>query len=40
MAYQIEVFLPRAFVRPFETFDALSAGVADIYHREPRSRWH
>jgi TRAP-type mannitol/chloroaromatic compound transport system substrate-binding protein len=26
------VFPAGAFVRPFETFDAVSAGVADIYH--------
>ena len=29
---RIEVFLAGAFVRPFETFDAVSAGVADMYH--------
>jgi TRAP-type mannitol/chloroaromatic compound transport system substrate-binding protein len=29
---KIEVFPAGAFVRPFETFDAVSAGVADIYH--------
>ncbi len=29
---KIEVFLAGAFVRPFETFDAVSAGVADMYH--------
>ena len=29
---QIEVFPVNAFVRAFETFDAVSAGVADMYH--------
>ena len=29
---KIEVFLAGAFVRPFETFDAVSVGVADMYH--------
>jgi len=29
---KIEVFLAGAFVRPFETFDAVSAGIADMYH--------
>jgi hypothetical protein len=29
---KIEVFLAGAFVRPFETFDAVSAGFADMYH--------
>src|SRR5262245_26090405 len=29
---KIEVFLAGTFVRPFETFDAVSAGVADMYH--------
>ncbi|HZO44980.1 MAG TPA: TRAP transporter substrate-binding protein [Xanthobacteraceae bacterium] len=29
---KIEVFLAGTFVRPFETFDAVSAGVADLYH--------
>src|SRR5688572_27465447 len=29
---KIEVFPAGAFVRPFETFDAVSAGVADIFH--------
>jgi TRAP-type mannitol/chloroaromatic compound transport system substrate-binding protein len=29
---KIEVFLAGAFVGPFETFDAVSAGVADMYH--------
>src|SRR5262249_18126480 len=29
---KIEVFLAGAFVRPLETFDAVSAGVADMYH--------
>src|SRR5215471_10857374 len=28
----IEVFLAGGFVGPFETFDAVSAGVADMYH--------
>jgi TRAP-type mannitol/chloroaromatic compound transport system substrate-binding protein len=29
---KIEVFPAGALVRPFETFDAVSAGVADMYH--------
>jgi TRAP-type mannitol/chloroaromatic compound transport system substrate-binding protein len=29
---RIEVFPAGAFVRPFETFDAVGAGVADMYH--------
>jgi TRAP-type mannitol/chloroaromatic compound transport system substrate-binding protein len=29
---KIEVFPAGAFVRPFETFDAVEAGVADMYH--------
>jgi TRAP-type mannitol/chloroaromatic compound transport system substrate-binding protein len=29
---KIEVFPADAFVRPFETFDAVGAGVADMYH--------
>ena len=29
---KIEVFPAGAFVRPFETFDAVGAGVADMYH--------
>src|SRR5262245_66467730 len=29
---KIEVFPADAFVRAFETFDAVSAGVADMYH--------
>jgi TRAP-type mannitol/chloroaromatic compound transport system substrate-binding protein len=29
---QIEVFSAGALVRPFETFDAVGAGVADMYH--------
>jgi TRAP-type mannitol/chloroaromatic compound transport system substrate-binding protein len=29
---KIEVFPAGAFVRPFETFDAVAAGVADMYH--------
>ena len=29
---RIEVFPANAFVRAFETFDAVSAGVADMYH--------
>src|SRR5438876_12352378 len=29
---KIEVFPAGALVRPFETFDAVGAGVADIYH--------
>ena len=28
----IEMFPSGALVRPFETFDAVSAGIADIYH--------
>src|SRR5262245_62085865 len=28
----IDVFPSGAFVRPFETFDAVAAGVADMYH--------
>src|SRR5215475_3871534 len=28
----IDVFPSGALVRPFETFDAVSAGVADMYH--------
>jgi TRAP-type mannitol/chloroaromatic compound transport system substrate-binding protein len=28
----IEVFAAGALVRPFETFDAVSAGIADMYH--------
>jgi TRAP-type mannitol/chloroaromatic compound transport system substrate-binding protein len=40
---KIEVFPANAFVRAFETFDAVSAGVADMYHSydgyfEKRSR--
>ncbi len=40
---KIEVFPAGALVRPFETFDAVSAGVADLYHSfegyfEQRSR--
>ena len=31
---KIEVFAAGAFVRPFETFDAVSAGVADMYHSD------
>ena len=31
-ANQIEVFAAGAFVRPFETFDAVGVGVADMYH--------
>jgi TRAP-type mannitol/chloroaromatic compound transport system substrate-binding protein len=31
---QIEVFPAGALVRPFETFDAVSAGVADMYHSD------
>jgi len=30
----IEVFPSGALVRPFETFDAVSAGVADMYHSD------
>ena len=30
--HQIEVFPSGALVRPFETFDAVGAGVADLYH--------
>ncbi|HKF08742.1 MAG TPA: TRAP transporter substrate-binding protein [Xanthobacteraceae bacterium] len=29
---QVDVFPAGAFVRPFEAFDAVSAGVADMYH--------
>jgi TRAP-type mannitol/chloroaromatic compound transport system substrate-binding protein len=29
---KIEVFPSGTFVRPFETFDAVGAGIADIYH--------
>ena len=29
---KIDVFPAGALVRPFETFDAVSAGVADMYH--------
>src|SRR5215210_2229879 len=29
---KIEVFPAGALVRPFETFDAVGAGVADMYH--------
>ena len=29
---KIEVFAAGALVRPFETFDAVGAGVADMYH--------
>jgi TRAP-type mannitol/chloroaromatic compound transport system substrate-binding protein len=29
---KVEVFPAGAFVRAFETFDAVSAGVADMYH--------
>src|SRR3977135_951867 len=29
---KIEVFPAGAFVRPFESFDAVEAGVADLYH--------
>jgi TRAP-type mannitol/chloroaromatic compound transport system substrate-binding protein len=29
---KIQVFLAGAFVRPFETFDAVGAGIADMYH--------
>src|SRR5436309_6218589 len=29
---KIEVFPSGAFVRPFETFDAVGAGVADMYN--------
>ncbi len=29
---KVEVFPAGALVRPFETFDAVSAGVADLYH--------
>jgi TRAP-type mannitol/chloroaromatic compound transport system substrate-binding protein len=29
---RIEVFPAGTFVRPFETFDAVGAGVADLYH--------
>jgi TRAP-type mannitol/chloroaromatic compound transport system substrate-binding protein len=31
---KIEVFPSGALVRPFETFDAVSAGVADMYHSD------
>jgi TRAP-type mannitol/chloroaromatic compound transport system substrate-binding protein len=29
---KIEVFTAGAFVRPFETYDAVGAGIADMYH--------
>src|SRR5437660_10686716 len=29
---KVEVFQAGALLRPFETFDAVSAGVADMYH--------
>ena len=32
---KIEVFPAGALVRPFETFDAVSAGVAEIFHSSP-----
>src|ERR1700693_2319537 len=31
---KIEVFPAGALVRPFETFDAVGAGVADMYHTD------
>jgi TRAP-type mannitol/chloroaromatic compound transport system substrate-binding protein len=31
---KIEVYPSGAFVRPFETFDAVSAGAADMYHTD------
>ena len=31
---KIEVFPAGTFVRPFETFDAVSAGIADMYHTD------
>src|SRR5262249_14873376 len=31
-AIRIEVFPSGALVRPFETFDAVSAGIAEMYH--------
>jgi TRAP-type mannitol/chloroaromatic compound transport system substrate-binding protein len=31
---KIEVFAAGALVRPFETFDAVSAGIADMYHSD------
>jgi len=31
---KIEVFPAGALVRPFETFDAVGAGVADVYHSD------
>jgi len=31
---KIDVFPAGALVRPFETFDAVSAGVADMYHTD------
>src|SRR5256714_10875401 len=30
----IEVFPSGALVRPFESFDAVSAGIADMYHSD------
>ena len=30
----IEVFPAGALVRPFETFDAVSSGIADMYHSD------
>jgi hypothetical protein len=35
---KIEVFPAGALVRPFETFDAVSAGVADMYHTTRQGR--
>jgi TRAP-type mannitol/chloroaromatic compound transport system substrate-binding protein len=32
--FKIEVFPSGAFVRPFETFDAVGAGVAEMYHTD------
>jgi TRAP-type mannitol/chloroaromatic compound transport system substrate-binding protein len=31
---KVEVFPAGAFVRPFETFDAVAAGLADMYHSD------
>ena len=40
----IEVYPSGAYVRPFETFDAVSTGAADMYHTDEgyskRSRQH
>jgi TRAP-type mannitol/chloroaromatic compound transport system substrate-binding protein len=33
--FKVEVFPAGAFVRPFETFDAVGAGVAEMFHSAP-----